>query len=234
VFASGGQYAGQYVSMKFDASGNLYLACYTSSTGDLIYLNASKPASPGTFDNANDYSFASKVVDESGSVGAWSDIALQGQVPHISYLNSSMIGTFDGIKHATWKTVATAPITTAGTTSVAATSLVGSNDITNGASTNYHAVFSDGQSRQITSFTKTTGTISWSTALSANPSGEFKVVDSNKWESEIAPCNAAVKDAQTGIEVKRNTGTAWTATWGDVALGYKSSRFELVSLRPEP
>jgi hypothetical protein len=87
-------YIGKYVTMKFDTAGNLYAACLKISTGNLVYLYAANV-------DGTDYDFdQSVVIDNDGSVGAWADISLDGTTPYISYLNSSMIGTFSGLKVA--------------------------------------------------------------------------------------------------------------------------------------
>jgi hypothetical protein len=117
VFQSGDPnktYVGQYVAMKFDTIGNLYAVCYRISTGDLVYLQAPNVAV------GNNYVFGnSTVIDTEGAVGAWADITLNGTTPYVSYLNSSMIGTFNGLKmayydstHSNWEYMI-APLSTA-------------------------------------------------------------------------------------------------------------------------
>jgi hypothetical protein len=87
-------YVGKYVSMKVDGNGNIHAVCSRTSSGSLIYLYA--PDADGT-----DYSFDYSVeVDSEGAVGTWADITLNGTTPYISYLNNSMVGTFDGLKMA--------------------------------------------------------------------------------------------------------------------------------------
>jgi large repetitive protein len=93
------QFSGQYVTMKFDASGGLHVVCYRTSSGDLLYLYA--PDADGT----DDYVFQNSVViDSDGAVGTWADITLNGTTPYISYLNNSMTGTFEGLKLAYYDT----------------------------------------------------------------------------------------------------------------------------------
>ncbi|MBN1524711.1 MAG: hypothetical protein JW904_09520 [Spirochaetales bacterium] len=98
-------YIGQHVTIDFDTTGRLYLACYRISTGDLVYITAPDidPSGPD-FSNDNYVFAASTVIDSEGAVGAWADITLNGTTPYISYLNSSMIGTFNGLKVAYWDT----------------------------------------------------------------------------------------------------------------------------------
>ena len=87
-------YSGKYVTMKIDANGNLHAACSRTSSGSLIYLYAPDA------DGAN-YVFQNSVeVDYEGAVGTWPDITLNGTTPYLSYLNNSMIGTFEGLKMA--------------------------------------------------------------------------------------------------------------------------------------
>lgn len=93
-------YVGQYVSMKMDSSGNLHISAFRNSTGDLIYIYVANINGVGSYD------FATTpppvvVVDAEGSVGPWTDLALDGSdSPIISYLNLSAAGTFDGLKYA--------------------------------------------------------------------------------------------------------------------------------------
>ena len=97
VFAAGDPnrtYAGKYVTMKIDTDGNVHAALSRTSSGSLIYLYA--PDADGA-----DYVFQNSVeVDYEGAVGTWPDITLNGTTPYISYLNNSMIGTFEGLKLA--------------------------------------------------------------------------------------------------------------------------------------
>jgi hypothetical protein len=89
-------YSGKYVTMKIDVNGNVHAACSRTSSGSLIYLYAPDA------DGAN-YVFQNSVeVDYEGAVGTWPDITLNGTTPYLSYLNNSMIGTFEGLKMAYW------------------------------------------------------------------------------------------------------------------------------------
>jgi hypothetical protein len=89
-------YSGKYVTMKIDANGNVHAACSRTSSGSLIYLYAPDA------DGAN-YVFQNSVeVDYEGAVGTWPDISLNGTTPYLSYLNNSMIGTFEGLKMANY------------------------------------------------------------------------------------------------------------------------------------
>ncbi len=87
-------FVGKYITMKIDSGGNIHAACSRTSSGSLIYLYA--PDADGV-----DYTFDySTEVDAEGAVGTWADITLNGSTPYISYLNNSMIGTFEGLKMA--------------------------------------------------------------------------------------------------------------------------------------
>jgi hypothetical protein len=88
-------YSGKYVTMRIEKpSGNLHAAFSRTSSGSLIYLYA--PDADGA-----DYVFQNSVeVDYEGAVGTWPDITLNGSTPYVSYLNNSMIGTFEGLKMA--------------------------------------------------------------------------------------------------------------------------------------
>jgi hypothetical protein len=87
-------YSGKYITMKIDTGGNVHAAFSRTSSGSLIYLYAPDA------DGAN-YVFQNSVeVDYEGAVGTWPDITLNGTTPYVSYLNNSMIGTFEGLKMA--------------------------------------------------------------------------------------------------------------------------------------
>ena len=89
-------FVGKYITMKIDATtGDIHVACSRTSTGSLIYLHATDVVTGDNYDF--DYS---EVVDFEGAVGTWADITLNGTTPYISYLNNSMVGTFDGLKMA--------------------------------------------------------------------------------------------------------------------------------------
>ncbi|MBN1242520.1 MAG: Ig-like domain repeat protein [Spirochaetales bacterium] len=93
------RYSGKYISMKVDVNGYVHLAFFRNSTGDLVYMRSTNtsydvgPSVPYTFG-------PSVVIDSIGSVGTWADLSLDGTNPVISYLDSSLVNTFDGIKLA--------------------------------------------------------------------------------------------------------------------------------------
>lgn len=90
-------FSGKYVTMKIDSAGYVHLAFYRNSTGDLIYMRSTNNPTNGT----TAYTFGpSVVIDSIGSVGVWADLTLNGNNPVISYLDSSLTDTFDGIKMA--------------------------------------------------------------------------------------------------------------------------------------
>jgi hypothetical protein len=138
-----------------------------------------------------------------------------------------MIGTFDGIKYATLRPITTNPITASTTTTATATTLIGNTDLAAGQT----VLFSDNSTRVISAFNPVTGQVSWVTALGAAPTlgTLMKIVSTTDWESEIAPALQSVTDQRTNIEVKRGA-----AAWGDLAIGYRSTRFELVYMKSEP
>ncbi|MGL1892566.1 MAG: hypothetical protein OCD02_13130 [Spirochaetaceae bacterium] len=105
-----GSYTGKYVSMKIDSAGYIHLVYYKTSTGDLIYLKSINNPTDGSaayvFDGVDvDTDVDEVVLDEIGSVGMWADITLEGTTPIISYLDSSRVNTFDGLKVATVETI---------------------------------------------------------------------------------------------------------------------------------
>ncbi|GAB1482214.1 hypothetical protein MASR2M78_10290 [Treponema sp.] len=90
-------FSGKYISMKIDSSGYVHLAFYRNSTGDLIYMKSTNNPTNGT----TAYTFGdSVIVDSIGSVGIWADLSLNGTTPYISYIDSSYVNSFDGIKMA--------------------------------------------------------------------------------------------------------------------------------------
>jgi hypothetical protein len=101
-------YLGSYVSMTIDSNaasstyGDLYIATFQNATGDLVYIHGHDVDGTGS---GLYYTFDAPVtIDTDGSVGAWSDISLMYNgttaVPYVSYLNSSAVGTLEGLKYA--------------------------------------------------------------------------------------------------------------------------------------
>ena len=97
------------VSIVMDPDGNLHVAAYDVSTGELLYRYA--PALTTTdAANAEAYSFTPvEVVDTDGNVGKWAEIGLVNRgataavhdyYPVIAYMDSSWIGTYHGLKVA--------------------------------------------------------------------------------------------------------------------------------------
>jgi len=90
------KYSGKYISMRIDSAGYVHLAFYRNSTGDLVYMKSTNNPTDGSA-----YVFGkSVIVDSVGSVGIWADVSLDGTNPVLSYLDSSMVNTFDGVKVA--------------------------------------------------------------------------------------------------------------------------------------
>lgn len=99
------RYSGKYISMRIDASGYLHIVFYRNSTGDLVYVRSSNHPTDGL----TPYTFGqSVIVDSIGSVGSGADISLDVDVPYISYYDSSLADSFNGLK------MAYAQVTTAG------------------------------------------------------------------------------------------------------------------------
>lgn len=96
-------YAGKYVSMRIDTAGDVHLAYYKTSTGDLCYIKSNNGA---TRTATEDFTFDDEVIlDEIGSVGMWADVTLDGTTPAVSYLDVSKVNSFDGLKIATVETI---------------------------------------------------------------------------------------------------------------------------------
>ncbi|MBN1410020.1 MAG: hypothetical protein JW969_04195 [Spirochaetales bacterium] len=101
-------YLGSYVSMIIDSNassatyGDLFIVTFQNATGDLVFIHGHDVDGTGS---GLYYTFDAPVtIDSEGSVGAWSNIALMYNgataVPYVSYLNSSAIGTLEGLKYA--------------------------------------------------------------------------------------------------------------------------------------
>jgi hypothetical protein len=97
-------FSGQYVTMKVDDDvasptyGDLFIAYYKVSTGDLMFIRAADVDGTGA---GVQYSFDAPVtVDSEGAVGPWADIFLVDGNPVISYINATQVGTFSGLKVA--------------------------------------------------------------------------------------------------------------------------------------
>ncbi|AEJ60427.1 hypothetical protein Spith_0140 [Spirochaeta thermophila DSM 6578] len=92
------RYSGKYISMRIDSQGYVHLAFFRVSTGDLIYMKSTNNPQDGS----TDYTFGpTVVVDNEGSVGIWADISLtDDDRPVITYLDFSLVNTFDGLKMA--------------------------------------------------------------------------------------------------------------------------------------
>ncbi|RKX89609.1 MAG: hypothetical protein DRZ90_16975, partial [Spirochaetes bacterium] len=89
-------FSGQYVTMKAGSNGDLFIAYYKVSTGDLMFIHASDVDGTGA---GVQYSFDNPVtVDNEGAVGKWPDIFLVNGNPVISYINATQAGTFSGLK----------------------------------------------------------------------------------------------------------------------------------------
>ncbi len=105
---SNNSYVGKYPSVRIDPNGRIHITAYKVSSGDLMYYSA---PDPGT---GNVYSFDTfESVDTDGNMGAYADMDLfhdpvDGTYgngddvyrPVIGYLNSSNVGTFQGLKFA--------------------------------------------------------------------------------------------------------------------------------------
>ena len=95
---SSDSFSGNYVTMVMDSLGDIHAIYYKTSTGDLQYIHASD------VDGGATYIFDSPVtIDSEGAVGSWCDITFLNGKPVVSYLNSSMVGTFSGMKYAIYE-----------------------------------------------------------------------------------------------------------------------------------
>jgi hypothetical protein len=91
------EYVGNYVSMVKGADNSLHLAAFDAANSDLKYIYI-----PDFTQNG----YTEVMVDQYGSVGNWTQIALRGGVPYISYYNATETGGRDPIKLAYAKSTA--------------------------------------------------------------------------------------------------------------------------------
>jgi hypothetical protein len=85
------EYTGAYVSMAIDSANGIHLAVFDAVDSDLKYIYI--PA----ITQANYYAVT---VDQYGSLGNWTQIRLNGNVPYIAYYNATETGGRDAIKLA--------------------------------------------------------------------------------------------------------------------------------------
>jgi hypothetical protein len=94
------KYSGKYISMRIDrgTTDRIHLAFNRTSNGTLVYMTGTRTGSVWTFTGPGN---GRVEVDNVGSVGKWSDISLDSSGnPYISYLDSSNVDTFSGLKMA--------------------------------------------------------------------------------------------------------------------------------------
>ena len=85
-------YVGSYVSMAIDSNDGIHIAAFDASDSDLVYMYLS---------SYNSNKLEKHVIDQSGSVGNWTQIKLNSSnVPYISYYNSTEAGQRDAVKLA--------------------------------------------------------------------------------------------------------------------------------------
>jgi hypothetical protein len=93
-------FSGKYISMRIDTragmNNRIHMVFNRTSTGNLIYVTGTQTTS-GT-----DYVFEpSVVIDSVGNVGKWADLSLDANGnPWVSYVDTSRVDSFDGIKMA--------------------------------------------------------------------------------------------------------------------------------------
>ena len=88
--ASFPEYVGSYLSLAVDGN-SVHLAAFDSYDSNLTYMYM--PSYSGT-------ELTSVTVDQSSSVGQWTQIKVKQNVPYISYYNSTETGSRDAIKIA--------------------------------------------------------------------------------------------------------------------------------------
>jgi hypothetical protein len=96
------QFTGKHISMKIDSSGVMHIVSYNTANGDLIYIKSTNDPDDGAA-----YAFAnhSVKIDQIGSVGTGLDLTLDGTTPYVSYLDTSRLNSFSGLKMAFYDSV---------------------------------------------------------------------------------------------------------------------------------
>jgi hypothetical protein len=93
-------FSGKYISMRIDSragmQNRIHMVFSRTSAGNLIYVTGTQAAAGGP------YTFTpSVVIDSVGNVGKWADISLDANGnPWVSYVDTSRVDSFDGIKMA--------------------------------------------------------------------------------------------------------------------------------------
>jgi hypothetical protein len=93
-------FSGKYISMRIDTrsgmQNRIHIVFNRNSTGNLIYVTGTQASVGGA------YTFEpSVIIDSVGNVGKWADLSLDGNGnPWVSYIDTSRVDSFDGIKMA--------------------------------------------------------------------------------------------------------------------------------------
>jgi hypothetical protein len=85
-------YVGRYVSMTIDSDDTIHIAAYDANDGDLRYMQVSSYVATSLAVDCT--------VDQDGSVGNWTQIKLNNNIPYIAYYNATETGSHDAIKLA--------------------------------------------------------------------------------------------------------------------------------------
>jgi hypothetical protein len=197
-------FSGKYISLRIDSSNYLHMVFYNNSTGDLVYMKSTNAPTNGSTDYAFGYSVT---VDSIGSVGSGADISLNGTLPYVSYYDSSLADSFNGLKLAYMHT-STAGSFIVGQTYVIAT--LGTTDFTGiGAAAN---------------------TIGLSFIASGPGSGSGTA---NSWDYMNAPLvyNVALDSSprtsveyNSGVTLAANAASTSNTCWA-AGIGYKSDDY---------
>ena len=93
-------FSGKYISMRIDTrtgkQNRIHMVFNRTSTGNLIYVTGTQATAGGA------YAFEpSVIIDSVGNVGKWADLSLDANGnPWVSYIDTSRVDSFDGIKMA--------------------------------------------------------------------------------------------------------------------------------------
>jgi hypothetical protein len=93
-------FSGKYISMRIDnragMQNRIHMVFSRTSTGNLIYVTGTQATAGGP------YTFQpSVIIDSVGNVGKWADLSLDANGnPWVSYIDTSRVDSFDGVKMA--------------------------------------------------------------------------------------------------------------------------------------
>jgi hypothetical protein len=94
--------SGLNVSMAVDSAGDIHAVFHRASNSSMIYIKSTNGSTRAAGDA---FVFGDSVVIENGErASEWADITVEGTTPYISYLDSTRLNSFNGLKVAMFDT----------------------------------------------------------------------------------------------------------------------------------